>query len=208
MCVCLYKAGEKSIRHSRTIYGCFFVFAFVLPLSLIIILYGLMVHRLLNGAPSGGGRRSSITGGTTITKRRVTRLVVVVVATFAVCWLPLQSVLVVQYVAGYSDHGTWFVVTKIVASCLAYGNSCINPLLYAFLSDAFRKNFARVLCSVLPGRRGQTEAVAAAAAAVPETNKRHQAVHLQPLKNVAAQSVRQSRDLMTPITSGAQFFDA
>jgi len=141
-----------SLPHSRVYYGCFFMFAYILPLSLICVLYSLMIHRLLSGVNSRG---SSTTRETTRTKRRITRLVVVVVATFAVCWLPLQLIFVVQFVAGYTDHGTQFVTAKIVSNCLAYTNSCVNPFLYAFLSDAFRKSFYKVMCCLLPKQNGE-----------------------------------------------------
>jgi len=137
-------AAESSLRYGRLFYGCFFVFAYVLPLSVISVLYGLMLRRLMNGGVSSSAATARAGGGGT--KRRVTRLVIVVVSTFAVCWLPLQVVLVIQYVVGLSNHGIAFVVIKIIANCLAYTNSCVNPLLYAFLSDAFRQGFRRALC--------------------------------------------------------------
>lgn len=36
------------------------------------------------------------------------------------------------------------VILQIVAHTMAYTSSCINPLLYAFLSDNFRKAFYKV----------------------------------------------------------------
>lgn len=196
MHACILQAAEDSIRHSRVYYGCFFVFAYVLPLSLITVLYGLMIRRLLYGVTSGGRRPGAQTASeTTRTKRRVTRLVVVVVLVFAACWLPLQTVFVVQYVAGYSDHGTQFVVIKIIANCLAYTNSCVNPLLYAFLSDAFRKSFCKVLCCLLPQQRSLVT--------VRDINKPQRSVRLQLLPPpMTGALTRSSRDLVTPSTAG------
>lgn len=133
-------ASEGYAHNGRLYYACFFAFAYVLPLTVVSLLYGLMLRRLSRGVAPGPGREGSRS------KRRVTRLVVVVVVTFAVCWLPLQLVLVVQFVWTYTDHSFQFVAAKIACSCLAYTNSCVNPILYAFLSENFRKGFRRVLC--------------------------------------------------------------
>lgn len=36
------------------------------------------------------------------------------------------------------------IILQIFSHVLAYATSCINPLLYAFLSDNFRKAFRKV----------------------------------------------------------------
>ncbi|KAK9508958.1 hypothetical protein O3M35_006387 [Rhynocoris fuscipes] len=37
------------------------------------------------------------------------------------------------------------VMVQIVSHVLAYMNSCVNPILYAFLSENFRKAFRKVI---------------------------------------------------------------
>jgi len=81
--------------HGRVFYGTFFAFAFVLPMTLICVLYASMICRLLRRRGAGGGgvmgghraHGSSETMSTARARRRVTRLVVVVVAAFGACWL-------------------------------------------------------------------------------------------------------------------------
>ena len=129
--------------HAKVFYGCFFAFAFLLPLATVSILYGFMIRRLL-----GCGGKARLTSGKSSdamrAKRRVTKMVIIVVVIFAVCWLPLQIIFMVQAFGQYPQSASWIAV-KLAANCLAYMNSCVNPILYAFLSDNFRKSFRKLL---------------------------------------------------------------
>ena len=42
------------------------------------------------------------------------------------------------------------VIFQIFANCMAYGNSCLNPILYAFFSTNYRQAFWSIICC---GRR-------------------------------------------------------
>ena len=79
---------------------------------------------------------------------KVERLLVAVVAAFAVCWLPMHLMLLV-------DSKIWN--SKIVitfSQILAYSNSCLNPILYNFTSKRFRLNFKEIICCALCVRQG------------------------------------------------------
>lgn len=120
----------------------FFMSSFVIPLALIFILYVLMLKRLWFGAAPGG----RVSAESVRSKKRVTRLVVVVVVVFAVCWCPVQVVLVLKSVDLYGlPMNPPRIVVQIASQILAYTNSCVNPFLYAFLSDNFRKSFRKVI---------------------------------------------------------------
>ncbi|XP_030380841.1 allatostatin-A receptor [Scaptodrosophila lebanonensis] len=117
----------------------FFLSSYVAPLTLICFLYMGMLARLWKSAPGCKPSAESRKG-----KRRVTRMVVVVVLAFAICWLPIHVILVLKALNLYSaTHLT--VIIQIISHVLAYTNSCINPILYAFLSDNFRKAFRKVV---------------------------------------------------------------
>ncbi|XP_038117817.1 allatostatin-A receptor isoform X2 [Culex quinquefasciatus] len=124
----------------------FFLSSYVVPLTLISMLYiGMLARLWKSGAPGGRVSAESRRG-----KKRVTRMVVVVVLAFAICWCPIQVILVLKSFEVYEvTHSS--IITQIVAHVLAYTNSCINPVLYAFLSDNFRKAFRKVVwCGAPP----------------------------------------------------------
>lgn len=74
----------------------------------------------------------------------MTRLVVVVVLVFAVSWLPIQLVLLLKSLDAYQMNVIGLVI-QITGHVMAYMNSCVNPILYAFLSENFRKAFRKVI---------------------------------------------------------------
>lgn len=126
---------------SRLYYGSFFAFGYLLPLVAIISFYGCLVHELLCGRSSQVSRsRHAI-----VSKRRVTRLVIVVIIAFALCWLPIQIVFLLQHF-GTNPQSRFFRTFHVFSNCLAYANSSINPVLYAFLSENFRNSFKALLC--------------------------------------------------------------
>ncbi|KAF4531937.1 hypothetical protein B566_EDAN006629 [Ephemera danica] len=126
----------------------FFASSYVMPLALICGLYLCMLLRLWRGVAPGGRLSAESRRG----KRRVTRLVVVVVATFAICWCPIQIILVLKSLDKY-EITTFGIMIQIVSHVLAYMNSCVNPILYAFLSDNFRKAFRKMIYC-FPGTHG------------------------------------------------------
>ncbi|OAD62574.1 Allatostatin-A receptor [Eufriesea mexicana] len=114
----------------------FFLMSYLLPLMLICYFYVCMLIRLWRGdRVSAEGRRG---------RKRVTRLVFVVVGVFAFCWCPIQVILVTKSFNVYPLKLAT-IMFQIASHILAYTNSCVNPILYAFLSDSFRKAFRKII---------------------------------------------------------------
>ena len=119
----------------------FFATSLAFPLLSIMWLYMNMLLRLWRGSAAAHGpgpirdkRNAACKGGQQENKkRRVTRMIVVVIIAFAICWTPLQVVLLLRMVNLYDiSQSRGLVVLQIITHCLAYCNSCLNPILYAF----------------------------------------------------------------------------
>ncbi|CAL4177216.1 unnamed protein product [Meganyctiphanes norvegica] len=115
-----------------------FVLAFGIPLCLIFIFYTLVLHKLRSVGPktkSKEKRRS---------RQKVTKLVLTVCTVYVLCWLPywvLQLTLILS--EPKKNHSRFMIILFLISSCLSYINSALNPILYAFLSDNFKKSFKK-----------------------------------------------------------------
>ena len=79
-------------------------------------------------------------------------MVTAVIVTFAACWLPTHVAFLVEAFASIDEYyRVEMVAFQIVATCLAYVNSCLNPVIYAFLSENFRQSFRELV--FVAGRR-------------------------------------------------------
>uniref|UniRef100_A0A8C3S745 G-protein coupled receptors family 1 profile domain-containing protein n=1 Tax=Chelydra serpentina TaxID=8475 RepID=A0A8C3S745_CHESE len=77
--------------------------------------------------PTHCGRRST-----------TAQTVLLVVAVFLISWLPHHIITMWAEFGQFPLNNISFTF-RIISHCLAYGNSCINPIIYAFLSENFRK---------------------------------------------------------------------
>ncbi|ESO12548.1 hypothetical protein HELRODRAFT_159107 [Helobdella robusta] len=79
-----------------------------------------------------------------MSRRKVAKMLISVVVMFFVCYLPIQVYNILRYAMRSS-----VILNRselpMVAQWLCYFNSCVNPLIYNFMSGKFRKAFKRVL---------------------------------------------------------------
>uniref|UniRef100_A0A3Q0SDD4 Opioid receptor kappa 1 n=1 Tax=Amphilophus citrinellus TaxID=61819 RepID=A0A3Q0SDD4_AMPCI len=113
---------------------CVFVFAFVVPVLIITVCYSLMVLRLKSVRMLSGSREKDRN------LRRITRLVVVVVAVFVVCWTPIHIFILVKALVSVPET-TAIMAAYFFCVALGYTNSSLNPVLYAFLDENFKRCF-------------------------------------------------------------------
>ncbi|XP_028821571.1 somatostatin receptor type 2 [Denticeps clupeoides] len=116
-----------------------FLLGFFLPLVVISLCYLLIVVKVKSsGIRVGSSKRKR-------SERKVTRMVSIVVVVFVMCWLPFYVFNVTSVMSSISTTAALKSTFEFVV-VLAYANSCANPVLYAFLSDNFKKSFQNVLC--------------------------------------------------------------
>lgn len=128
----------QDVYYTAFIVYTFFI-GFFLPLAVICMCYLLIIIKVKSsGMRVGSTKRKR-------SERKVTRMVSIVVAVFVLCWLPF-------YIFNVTSVTSSIIPTPFIKSTfdcvvvLGYANSCANPILYAFLSDNFKKSFQNVLC--------------------------------------------------------------
>ncbi|XDV46204.1 hypothetical protein PO909_014134 [Leuciscus waleckii] len=123
-CVLSFPSPESFWFKASRIYT--LVLGFVIPVSTICILYSVMLYKLRRTRLNSNGKALDKA------KKRVTMMVFVVLAVCLFCWTPFHLSTVVI--------GISYFITG-----LSYANSCLNPFLYAFLDNSFRKAFKKML---------------------------------------------------------------
>lgn len=84
--------------------------------------------------------------------RKVTKLVLTVITVYVLCWLPYWITQVALIFTPPKQCQSKIVITIfLLAGCLSYSNSAMNPILYAFLSDNFKKSFLKA-CTCAAGK--------------------------------------------------------
>lgn len=114
---------------------CVFIFAFVVPVLVITICYNLMILRLRSVRLLSGSREKDRN------LRRITRMVLVIVAAFVVCWTPIHIFIIVKTIVNIDHRNLLVMASWHLCIALGYINSSLNPVLYAFLDENFKKYF-------------------------------------------------------------------
>ncbi|GAA6224954.1 chemokine-like receptor 1 [Lates japonicus] len=128
---CGYESKEANQR--LTIFR--FVMGFFIPFLVICISYvaiGVRAKRL---------QRTR--------KRRSGRIIFAIIFAFFICWLPFHVVNFIEMKTTNPDLMKVIHIVGPLTVCLAFMNSCLNPILYVFMCDEFQKKLKQSVCFVL-----------------------------------------------------------
>ncbi|XP_050401097.1 galanin receptor 2b [Patella vulgata] len=130
-----------SLRDRQIYDSCLFVIVYVIPGVMIAISYGLIGRQLwtededLKRSESeiGRGMSQKIMAG----RKRVAKMLIALSVLFAVCWLPYY---IVTLYLDFETHRTKdYLVVLPFTIFLGHANSALNPILYFYTSQSFRK---------------------------------------------------------------------
>lgn len=144
---------------------------YLAPLSLIVIMYARISISLSHTATPGAGKRSQEQRHSVWKrKQKAIKMLIVVTLLFTLSWLPLWTLMLLSDYASLSDLQLQLINIYIYpfAHWLAFFNSSINPIIYGFCNENFRRGFQAVfklqLCSrVLCSQPGPSNAILPAA---------------------------------------------
>ncbi|XP_067906019.1 galanin receptor type 1b [Heterodontus francisci] len=107
------------------------IIGYLLPLLLICCCYAKVLFHLHK-------KVKNISKKSKRSKKKTAQTIMLVVAVFLLSWLPHHVITMWVEFGNFPLTDASFAF-RIISHCMAYGNSCINPIIYAFLSENFRK---------------------------------------------------------------------
>ncbi|XP_072834858.2 kiSS-1 receptor [Pogona vitticeps] len=146
-----------SIHHQQAFILYNFLAVYLFPLLTLLLCYAAMIHQMGRPAIEPANHPCQVrplAERSAATRARISRMVALVVALFAVCWGPVQFLLLLQAFGSGLPHSYSAYKVKTWAHCMSYANSCVNPIVYAFMGTNFRKAFQKVFPSAFKRRVG------------------------------------------------------
>lgn len=106
-----------------------------LPLVIMLFCYSQIIWRLYHSHSS---------------KKQAIRLVLIVVAVFLFCWVPYNitsffKALELLDIYAACDFSKGIRLSLEITECIAHSHSCLNPILYVFVGERFRRHLFRMI---------------------------------------------------------------
>lgn len=139
----------KSVVHKQVYSVSIFLLQFVVPLCLTSYFYKHICLVLRNRPVKKHDTRRN---------QRMNRILIAVVLTFTICWLPWNLFALTAEFSHQLVRGRYFTFTDLMLKVFAMSSACINPFLYGWLNDNFKKElgnfFGYRFCWSRSGQRG------------------------------------------------------
>ncbi|MBN3289035.1 NPFF2 protein, partial [Polypterus senegalus] len=133
---------------------------YLAPLSLIVIMYARIGITLFKTSMPIGGKTGHENQQTVSKKKqKVIKMLLIVALLFILSWLPLWTLMMLSDYANLSEHQYRVINIYIYpfAHWLAFFNSSVNPIIYGYFNENFRRGFQAAfkfqLCSAEMVRR-------------------------------------------------------
>ncbi|XP_018359747.1 PREDICTED: neuropeptide CCHamide-1 receptor-like [Trachymyrmex cornetzi] len=154
--VCYPFPKEFGPNYGKMIVTCRFFIYYVIPLTIIAVFYILMARHLMRSTrdilSEMQGQMKQVQA-----RKKVAKMVMAFVIVFAVCFFPQHVFMLWFYFNPTSptDYNIFWHYFRILGFCLAFINSCINPIALYCVSGPFRKYFDRYLfcCAMMKRKR-------------------------------------------------------
>lgn len=116
-----------------------FLVGFFIPFLVIVACHWAVYRKAERGLTHGRNRSN-----------KTLKVIIAVILSFFLCWLPLHIVDFLHLVTPRrSEHSPKIYLAQVLTLCLAYFNSCLNPLLYVCLGRGFKDSMSRSLRNML-----------------------------------------------------------
>ena len=123
----------SDITSARTFTAILFVLDSLIPLSLMGYLYGRIVYRLWFSGPS------PVRFALLRARKKFTKMILIVTVLYALFWTPVAVLYFISYYGIPNiSYGSAAYNTSVVFVCL---NSSVNPFVYSFQNERFRRGF-------------------------------------------------------------------
>lgn len=129
-------------KSGQTYYLVTFILLYFVPLTILLVLYSLITHRLWQRKIPGNVNKARIRL-VQREKRRIIKALILIVMVFVICWFPAHAT---HYLAYYRTDIYCNIPAEVVVFFfwLCHANSIINPCLYVLISPSYRKFVVRI----------------------------------------------------------------
>lgn len=145
--ICYPFPEEYGVEYAQFIILARFLVYYFIPLSIIGFFYIMMARHLILSTRNMPGEMQPPQARQIKARKKVAKTVLAFVIIFALCFFPQHTFFLwfYFYPDAQENFNAFWHYFRILGFCLAFMNSCINPIALYCVSGTFRKHFDRYL---------------------------------------------------------------